>query len=339
MDNREKRSHPSQKIRLLLIFALLGIVLFVLYAGISAINLMVNTARCQGRSQIVVWSIKPTLLLSDKYREVICADGSGTVDRPLPRELANASRLAFSSDGNRVAFVSWSPDDLKDHISILNLDGSGLAQLSNAYIYEDEPAWSADGKRLAFHAYAADLPHSGIYVTDVSCLSGNIDCASSVTLLQYEGSSPTWSPDGKKIAFQLDTDPSDDFRPDIFVMNADGSNPTNLTQSEDRDFGPVWSPDGQQIAFASYEDKPKIYLINPDGSNLTYLTDGYQPAWSPDGRSIAFISVREGDDKRIPVIESSVPANALYLITRDGAQTIRLTLLDREHITEFAWLP
>ncbi len=82
--------------------------------------------------------------------------------------------------------------------------------------------------------------------------------------------------------------------PNIVVMNADGTNQTNLTYG----LYPVWSPDGSKIAFArpGYEYDSNIYVINADGSNLKQLTfiepgdvAGHQSAWSPDGKKIALV--------------------------------------------------
>jgi TolB protein len=106
---------------------------------------------------------------------------------------------------------------------------------------------------------------------------------------------PTWSPDGAKIAFmRLIGYPNDE----IFVMNADGSAQTNLTQNAASDDVPAWSPDGQKILFASLRDgNDEIYIMNADGSgqtNLTQTPDSYEfrPSWSPDGTKIAFQSDR-----------------------------------------------
>ncbi|HEX2052434.1 MAG TPA: hypothetical protein VHJ78_01735, partial [Actinomycetota bacterium] len=63
-------------------------------------------------------------------------------------------------------------------------------------------------------------------------------------------SSPDWSPDGTKIAFNTNRDGNFE----IYVMNADGSNPRRLTNNNAEDFSPDWSPDGRQIAFNSDRD-------------------------------------------------------------------------------------
>ena len=123
--------------------------------------------------------------------------------------------------------------------------------------------------------------------------------------------SPTWSPDGRHIAFVSSRD--DNF--DIYVMESDGSNQRRLTNHSGPDDSPTWSPDGRYIAFRSRRDgNSGIYVMESDGTNLRQLTNswGSSPSWSPDGRHIAFESSRD-DNFDIYVMES------------DGSNQRRLT--------------
>ena len=84
---------------------------------------------------------------------------------------------------------------------------------------------------------------------------------------------------------------------EIYVMNADGSGLTRLTNNSAHDYEPAWSPDGAKITFYSDRDgNYDIYVI--DGSGLANLTNNSSkdryPAWSPDGAKIAFTSDRDG---------------------------------------------
>lgn len=95
----------------------------------------------------------------------------------------------------------------------------------------------------------------------------------------------TVSGENGKIAFVSGRDGN----AEIYLMNADGSNPVNLTNHPASDFDPNWSPDGRQIVFVSNRDGSNaIYLMNADGSDQRRLLTGVDPEWSPDGKRIAF---------------------------------------------------
>jgi tricorn protease-like protein len=108
---------------------------------------------------------------------------------------------------------------------------------------------------------------------------------------------PTWSPDGRKIAFARSN--FNDL-PDIFVMNADGTGVVQLTESGhylsyEQSYAPAWSPDGSKIAFLGIRNlQTAIYVMNADGKEVRRIVDdvygGNRPAWSPDGRQIAFVN-------------------------------------------------
>jgi Tol biopolymer transport system component len=111
----------------------------------------------------------------------------------------------------------------------------------------------------------------------------------------------TFPGENGQIAFTRQTDTTTGPEGDIYVMNADGSEQTRLTNNNASNWEPSWSPDGTKIAFTSTADgNPKIYVMNADGSNVTKLTsgteeDGFNPSWSPDGTKIAFASFRDGN--------------------------------------------
>ncbi len=132
--------------------------------------------------------------------------------------------------------------------------------------YDGWPSWSPDGQEIAFESKRVDengMETPGIYVMDTE--GHNVRRLTPVKSA-YE---PAWSPDGRKIAFVSGRDG----HLDIWVMDADGKNPTNLTNDPGRDVAPGWSPDGRRIVFQSYRDgNEEIYIMDADGSGPRNLT-------------------------------------------------------------------
>src|SRR3989304_1956944 len=102
-----------------------------------------------------------------------------------------------------------------------------------------------------------------------------------------------------KIAFARS---EDDFRGEIYVMDADGGGLLRLTNNPALDGNPAWSPAGGKIAFQSDRDgEDEIFVMNADGSGVTQLTrnGGFAPAWSPAGTQIAFSRTTGGGQETI----------------------------------------
>jgi Tol biopolymer transport system component len=126
-------------------------------------------------------------------------------------------------------------------------------------------------------------------------------------------SAPSWSPDGARIAFQSKIGSNIE----IYVMDADGSNQTQLTDNPADDEMPSWSPDSSRIIFTSNRDgNRELYVMNADGSDLRRLTNhpanDWEPSWSPDGKKIAFESSRGGN-------------RDIFVMNSDGSNPMRLT--------------
>jgi uncharacterized protein YjdB len=132
------------------------------------------------------------------------------------------------------------------------------------------------------------------------------------------GTDPAFSPDGARIAYVT----SRDGNAEIYVMNADGTEPTRLTTEPQADGRPVFTPDGQAILFHSYRTagKQQVWAVNVDGSGLTQLTRdsvNSSPAVSPDGQIVAYVSLRN-------------KTYDIWLMSRDGSNQRQFTRSPQE---------
>ncbi len=233
-------------------------------------------------------------------------------------QLANTT-IAFASDRD----WDWKAEkDWNIEIYLMNPNGKQIRRLTEQPKYDGEPAWSPDGKRITFVSYRdLDLiPRREIHRGEIYLM--NADGSNPINLTQAperaDGVS-SWSPDGQQIAFTSATLFNESIlaNSDIFVMDADGGDPINLTNHDALDQTPDWSPDGNRIAFSSNRDRNwEIYVMNADGTNPINLTnhparDG-RPDWSPDGKQIAFTSERNGHFE-------------IYVMNADGTNPINLT--------------
>ena len=278
------------------------------------------------------------------------------------------SAPSWSGDSTKVAFSSDERGDLD--IYVMNADGSGRVNLTNREAKDMDPSWSPDGEWIAFLSRTQGK-------TDIHRVRPDGSGLTSLTVHPAQlYSRPIWSPDGTKIAFtsNRDADPPpqlgptpepffDDVpefpgaapRPELYVMNADGSGQTRLTFNFFFDGNPTWSPDSQRLAFQSRGDGDhEIYVVNADGSGLAKLTDNeyvdVYPAWSPDGRYIAFSSnrpktefgreVSEASRRNFPTLYTVAPVDFdIYIMNPDGSGTYNWTRTTSLEDSSPSWSP
>lgn len=218
--------------------------------------------------------------------QIYVAAADGTKARRLTGTAYGAFDPTWSPDGTRIAFTISNAGD-RPRIAVIGADGTHLRMLasppasSNAYWVPD---WSPDGAWILFDSHQSEggltklmaIHPDGTGLHQVAVINTGNHCACA-----------DWSPDGTRIAFQAGTRPASD-RPEIYVMNADGSGRIRLTQNVVRDENPDWSPDGKQIAFYSERrGNAEIYVIGANGGPARRITHdpwySDAPAWRPAG--------------------------------------------------------
>ncbi len=248
----------------------------------------------------------------DGNEEIYVMDADGTNQTRLTTEPERDVHPMFSSDGKRLTFTSRRPGGVIDEtiyvmdpVDVDPEDGSGdhLTKLNPGSSPNFMSAFSPDGSQMAF--VRQEGGDNEIWVMDP-------DGTNPVQLTDntVHDARPVFSPDGEKIVYTR-RDPNTTDRSlrllDVYVMNADGTEQTRLTNAPANDTNPRFSPDGQTIAFDSDRvagstrlGNPDIYVMNADGTEQIRLMSNSDateefPAYSPDGKHLAFSSDRDGN--------------------------------------------
>ena len=227
--------------------------------------------------------------------------------------------------GAQIAFASDRDGD--NEIYVMDADGGNLRRLTNNRHGDGDPVWSPDGKRIAFKSdRAGHFNRHGWHTHDIYVMDADGSNQQKLTNNPADDWDPSWSPDGKRIAFTSWRDGP--FNIEVYVMDADGGNLQNLTNNPRDDRNPFWSPYGAHIVFSArrdghFENKfsitHEVYVMDVDGGNQRRLTNNrsndWDPVWSPDGKRIAFQADRKGNLEKFDI----------YVIDADGGNPQNLT--------------
>lgn len=262
----------------------------------------------------------------------------------------------------KIAFVN--KEGSASRIYMVDFDGSNPTLLTPREYLAMSPSWSPDGRLIAYIGYRGNRtvlclldvgsrnvqefaiggvlssvrfnPQKGFIA--VSRAQG--DGSPEIVAVNLQGAvmdklvsggwnikaSPSWSPDGRKIAYVS----NEAGGPQIYVQDVSGGSRRRITFSGNYNTSPSWSPKGDWIAYSSMANgHHHIFLVNPDTSQTVQLTSGNSnneaPTWSPDGRMIAFQSNRSGK-------------NAIWVMLKNGTDARMLTEMPGEQILP-TWSP
>jgi TolB protein len=303
-------------------------------------------------------TFKEQLLVGKRYK--------GRIDdqRKIIRRFCSEAIYALTGEqgifDTEIAFVSTSSGTKQ--IYICEFDGYNPKRVIHNNSITLTPAWSSDGKWIAYTSYAKGKPDlyiknlkenrgtviskEGINTTpawqpnqfalaatlsfsgdpEIYLLTGGGKVIKRLTYNKSIDVSPAWSPDGKKIAFVSKRSGT----PQIYIKNLGTDQVDRLTFQGHYNTQPSWSPKGDKLAYSGMENGlNNIFLIGIDGKGPIQLTnnegDNESPSWSPDGNLIVFSSTREGPSK-------------IYIMTSYGTDQRKLLDLKGQQ-TEPTWSP
>jgi Tol biopolymer transport system component len=181
----------------------------------------------------------------------------------------------------------------KTQIYLINIDGTGIRQLTNLNDGACQPAWSPSGEQLIFTSPCRlnqdTYPGSSLWLIDVD-REGNITDPVQLRTAPGGDFDPAWNPNGGRIAFTS----LRDNRPQVYSMNLDGTGLVNLNDDLAHNRQPSWSPTATQIIFTSARGgQTELWLMPADGGEVQRFTPGVDgedtfASWSPDGTLVLF---------------------------------------------------
>ena len=285
--------------------------------------------------------------------------------------------VRLSPDGARIAYTvvtSDQPGRPQRQLFVMTVVDGRSVRLGGSEP-ASAPEWSPDGRLVAFKGTVDGRKGLAVSRPDGSGLRFLAEVTGTNSPLTFEGRAIAWSPDSKRIAFVSTTpgpetalaggDPvvitrylykpdaeegltrfNDNRRRHIFIVDAEGGTPRQLTTGDFEEHSIDFSPDGREIAFVSNREadpdlfyNPDLFVLRVEDGSVRRLTATesaeYQPRWSPDGRSIAFLGTRRG----LTDLETTMEDTHVWVMAADGSGRRELGRAVDDRQGSAAWAP
>lgn len=253
-----------------------------------------------------LWMVSATLVDLLRQRVLFSKSWQGLSSNRLRRVAHQISDLLYEqltgmpgAFDTRIAYVlvEQAGDKRRYTLNVADSDGHNEKAILRSYDAIMSPAWSPDGKKLAYVSF--ENGRSEVYVQ-------NLYTGKRTRVAAYKGinSAPAWSPDGEKLALTLSKAGSSD----IYVLDLSSKKLTRLTRHWAIETEPAWSPDGRTLYFTSdRRGQPQIFkltLATGEIERVTFEgTYNANPVVSPDGRYLAMVTASPGEGYHIGLLD------------------------------------